>query len=84
MPQTFYWDCLRKWYCSPFRSAGLPLPEGCAGDDALTNQTVRVMCEADARCECEAPWSYASDTALLSFWKVIYLSAQILTWCALQ
>ena len=53
LPQTFYWDCLRKWYCSQTYEQGnstLPMP-GCLKDTALTNATARILCDAPGNAQ---------------------------------
>eukprot|EP01147_Barroeca_monosierra_P000207 gene207-3592_t len=74
---TFYWDCVRRWFCSQPGNADA---NGCQTDDIFLNETAQQQCKDNASCSCSLPWSYISLKALPTFWAFVYWTLQLLTW----
>jgi hypothetical protein len=84
-PQTFYWNCVRQWYCDTYDTGNETLP---ACDPRNTTSEVydfdaEGLCREAADCTCSPPWSYVSRETLPAFWRVAYWVMQLMTWIVL-
>lgn len=83
---TFYWDCVRRWYCHEYSNTtevNSTVPVGCEPGVSLTNSTALDLCAASGSCACERPWSYDYSNPIPQFWRVVFWSLQLLTWIIL-
>uniref|UniRef100_A0A914XPW8 LMBR1 domain containing 2 n=1 Tax=Plectus sambesii TaxID=2011161 RepID=A0A914XPW8_9BILA len=80
---TFYNKCQHE---NENHSIPHPLSPTVAGVVTQTNEDTNgsiVSPTANVGVACEVPGSYVADHVLLSLWRVVYWSAQLLTWIVL-
>ncbi|KAG8202034.1 hypothetical protein JTE90_010403 [Oedothorax gibbosus] len=83
---TSYRQCLRDKQITP---TAYPIETTTGSNESeLINASLRTHSDTEIHDsisikECEEPWSYVSDSVLQSLWRVVYWSAQSLTWIIL-
>eukprot|EP00054_Salpingoeca_dolichothecata_P021195 m.135197 g.135197 ORF g.135197 m.135197 type:complete len:713 (-) comp23900_c0_seq1:167-2305(-) len=74
---TFYWNCVRNWFCRDRNVTG------CNGLESLTVPGAGEMCNSAPNCHCAEPWSYVNQDLIPTFWQFVYWTLQLLTWLIL-